>query len=242
MQQFFVQEHIEQNREIKLNEDIAFQCIHVLRYHNGKVVRCVDSNGVVGLCSLRIDKEDVYAYVNEILSNDSEMKIKVTLVQALIRKEKWEFLIQKATELGVFRVVPIELKRNIVHWDKNDSKNKHDRYQKIMIEAAEQSKRTVIPKLETIIRINDIEQYKSDINLVAYENEGHTHIKECIKNNHSVTIICGPEGGFEESEIHYLNSKGFISVSLGKRILRAETAGLYALSGIDFMFEENNYE
>jgi 16S rRNA (uracil1498-N3)-methyltransferase len=242
MQQFFVQVNIEQNNEFKLNEDIAYQCIHVLRYPNGKIVRCVDSNGIVGLCSIRIDKEEVYAYVNEILNNDSEMKIKVTLIQALIRKERWEFLIQKATELGVYRIVPIELKRNIVHWDKNDSKNKHDRYQKIMIEAAEQSKRTCIPKLESIIKINDLEQYKSDINLVAYENESKIHLRECIKNKQSVTIICGPEGGFEEREIDYLNSQGFKSVSLGKRILRAETAGLYILSGIDFMFEESNYE
>lgn len=242
MQQFFVQINIEQNNEFKLNEDIAYQCIHVLRYQSGKIVRCVDSNGIVGLCSIRIDNENVYAYVKEILNNDSEMKIKVTLIQALIRKERWEFLIQKATELGVYRIVPIELKRNIVHWDKNESKNKHDRYQKIMIEAAEQSKRTIIPKLETIIRINELEQYKSEINLVAYENESQIHLRECIKNSQSVTIICGPEGGFEESEINYLNSLGFKSVSLGKRILRAETASLYILSGIDFMFEESNYE
>lgn len=242
MQQFFVQVKIEQNNEFKLNEDIAYQCIHVLRYQNGKEVRCVDQNGIVGLCSIRIVKDDVYAYVKEILSNNSEMKIRVTLIQALIRKERWEFLIQKATELGVYRIVPIELKRNIVHWDKNESKNKHDRYQKIMIEAAEQSKRTLIPKLESIIRINELEQYKSDINLVAYENENNTHLRECIKKSQSVTIICGPEGGFEESEINYLNSQGYISVSLGKRILRAETAGLYILSGIDFMFEESNYD
>jgi 16S rRNA (uracil1498-N3)-methyltransferase len=242
MQQFFVQVNIEQNIEFKLNEDIAYQCVHVLRYQSGKIVRCVDLNGVVGLCSIRINNEDVYAYVKEILNNDSEMKIKVTLIQALIRKERWEFLIQKATELGVYRIVPIELKRNIVHWDKNESRNKHDRYQKIMIEAAEQSKRTIIPKLETIIRINELEQYKSEINLVAYENESHIHLRECINSKRSITIICGPEGGFEESEINYLNSQGFKSVSLGKRILRAETAGLYILSGIDFMFEESNYE
>lgn len=242
MQQFFVLETIVLNNEIKLNRDSAYQCIHVLRYQNGKIVRCVDLNGVVALCSIRIDKEEVYARVNEILQNDSEMHIKVTLVQALIRKERWEYLLQKATELGIYRIVPIELKRNIVRWEMNDSKNKHDRYQKIMTEAAEQSKRSYIPKLESIIKINDIEKYKSDINLVAYENENRTHLRNHIKNDSSVTIICGPEGGFDESEIDFLISKGFITVSLGKRILRAETAGLYILSGIDFMFEGNTYE
>lgn len=241
MQQFFVLETIELENEIKLNKDTAYQCIHVLRYQNGKIIRCVDQNGVVALCSIRIDKDDVFAQANEILNNDSEMRIKVTLIQALIRKERWEYLLQKATELGIYRIVPIELKRNIVRWDANDSKNKHDRYQKIMIEAAEQSKRSYIPKLDSIIKINEIEKYKSDINIVAYENEVKTHLRNHIRKDASVTIVCGPEGGFEESEIDYLITKGFISVSLGKRILRAETAGLYILSGIDFMFEGDEH-
>jgi 16S rRNA (uracil1498-N3)-methyltransferase len=182
----------------------------------------------------------VYALVNKIIESDSEMKIKVTLIQALIRKERWEFLLQKATELGVYRIVPIELKRNVVKWEKNESKNKMDRYQKIMQEAAEQSKRTFVPKLETIIKLNEIDQYKSDINLVAYENEKDKPMRDYVKSNQSVTIICGPEGGFDEREVEYLLNNGFISVSLGKRILRAETAGLYILSGIDFMFEGNS--
>ncbi len=240
MQQFFVLEPIEQNKEIKLNGDIAYQCVHVLRYQNGKQVKCVDHNGNIGLCSIRIDNEDVYALVNNIIESDSEMKIKVTLIQALIRKERWEFLLQKATELGVYRIVPIELKRNVVKWEKNESKNKMDRYQKIMQEAAEQSKRTFVPKLETIIKLNEIDQYKSDINLVAYENEKDKPMRDYVKSNQSVTIICGPEGGFDEREVEYLLNNGFISVSLGKRILRAETAGLYILSGIDFMFEGNS--
>ncbi len=239
MQQFFVLEAIELNKEIKLYGEIAYQCIHVLRYQNGKIVRCVDQTGIVALCSLRIDKEDVYATANELLNNNSEMKIKVTLIQALIRKERWEYLLQKSTELGVFRVVPLEVKRNIVKWDINESNNKLERYQKIMIEAAEQSKRSFSPKLESLIKLNQIEQYLSDINLVAYENEHKTHIRDHVRHNQSITIVCGPEGGFEEGEIQYLISKGFTSVSLGNRILRAETAGLYALSGIDFVCEVN---
>lgn len=240
MQQFFVLEQIEQNKEIKLNGDIAYQCIHVLRYQNGKQIKCVDLNGNIGVCSIRIENEDVFAFVNEIIENDSEMQIKVTLIQALIRKERWEFLLQKATELGVYRIIPIELKRNVVKWEKNESKNKMERYQKIMQEAAEQSRRTFVPKLEPIIKLSEINQYKSEINLVAYENEKDRPLRDYIKPNQSVTIICGPEGGFDDREVEYLIKNGFVSVSLGKRILRAETAGLYILSGIDFMFEGNN--
>jgi len=239
MQQFFVLESIEQNKVIKLNRDIAYQCIHVLRYQNGKAIKCVDQNGNVGLCSIRIENEDVFASVDQVLVIDSEMQIKVTLIQAPMRKERWEFLLQKATELGVYRIIPIELKRNVVKWEKNESKNKMERYQKIMQEAAEQSKRNYVPKLEPIIKLNEIDIYKSDVNLVAYENEKDKPMRDYIEANQSVTIICGPEGGFDEREIEYLIKHGFVSVSLGKRILRAETAGLYILSGIDFMFEGN---
>lgn len=239
MQQFFVLDPIKQNKEFKLNGDIAYQCVHVLRYQSGKQIKCVDQDGNIGLCTIRIDNEDVYAFVNDILLNDSEMKIKVTLIQALIRKERWEFLLQKATELGVYRIVPIDLKRNVVKWEKNESKNKMERYQKIIQEAAEQSRRNYIPKLEPIIKLSEINQYTSDINLVAYENEKEKPLRDYIKTNQSVTIICGPEGGFDDKEVDYLVKNGFITVSLGKRILRAETAGLYILSGIDFMFEGN---
>jgi len=240
MQQFFVLETIEQNKVIKLNREISYQCIHVLRYQNGKTIKCVDLNGIVGLCTIRIENEEVYASIDQVLISESEMKIKVTLIQALIRKERWEFLLQKATELGVYRIVPIELKRNVVKWEKNESKNKMERYQKIMQEAAEQSKRSYVPKLEPIIKLNEIDAYKSNVNLVAYENEKDNPMRNYIQDNQSVTIICGPEGGFDEKEIEYLINHEFVSVSLGKRILRAETAGLYILSGIDFMFEGNN--
>jgi len=237
MQQFFIDQSIELNSEIKLNDSIAYQCIHVLRYQNNKVIRCVDQKGLLALCRIRIEHEMLYATPFELLDSISEMKCKITLIQALIRKERWEYLLQKATELGVYRVIPIDLKRNIVHWDKNEVGRKLDRYQKIMVEAAEQSKRSYVPKVEPIIRLNDVLNYKSESNFVAYENETKTHLSNHISNQESITIICGPEGGFDESEIKFLVDNGFISVSLGSRILRAETAGIYILSGIDFLLE-----
>ncbi len=237
MQQFFIDQAIELNQEMKLNDEIAYQCIHVLRYKNDKLIRCVNQLGVLALCKIRIDKELLFATPIECLDTDSEMKCKVTLVQALIRKERWEYILQKATELGVYRIVPIELKRNVVQWDGKESSKKIERYQKIMTEAAEQSKRVFVPKLEPLIKLSGINQYKSESNFVAYENEKQSHISSFVNKQSSITIICGPEGGFEEREIDYLIKNGFISVSLGKRILRAETAGIYILSGIDFMLE-----
>lgn len=237
MQQFFIDQPIELNLEIELNEEIAYQCIHVLRYQNDKVIRCVDQRGILALCRVRVDNEKLYAIPYKLFESSSEMKCKITLIQALIRKERWEFLLQKATELGVYRIIPIELKRNVVHWDKKEVDRKVDRYQKIMVEAAEQSKRVVVPKLEPLIHLKDVLRYKSESNFVAYENESKVHLSKEIKNQNSITIICGPEGGFDDSEVKFLVDNGFISVSLGNRILRAETAGIYILSGIDFLLE-----
>lgn len=237
MQQFFIDSTLEINQEKKLKDDIAHQCIHVLRYQDGKMIRCVDQDGKLALCKIRLKNEELFATPIEFVTNNAEMNCKVTLIQALIRKEKWEYCIQKATELGVYRIVPIELKRNVVHWEKQETNRKLERYQKIMTEAAEQSRRNNIPKLENIIQLSDIDQYKSEINFVAYEAEDSSHLRDHLNHPVSITIICGPEGGFEESEVEYLVKHGFISVSLGHRILRAETAGLYILSGIDFMLE-----
>lgn len=239
MQQFFVDEPLILNQTIPLDAEQVHQCINVLRYQSGQEVICVDKKQMRALCRLEIQVAHVLATPIEMLKQNSEMEIKITLIQALIRKERWEFLLQKATELGVHRVVPLVLRRNVVKWDKTESQHKRIRYQKIMQEASEQSKRTYVPQLMDVITLQEIQSYRSDNNLVCYENEHARFIKEVLNPNESITLVCGPEGGFDPSEIEQLESMGFKTVHLGARILRAETAGLYVLSAVDFMFEEH---
>lgn len=239
MQQFFVDVKINLDQAFKLDLDQAYQCINVLRYQSGQEVLCVDIDHQRAHCRLKIIENDVYATAFAFSNQNSEMEIKITLIQALIRKERWEFLLQKATELGVYRVVPLILRRNVVKWDKAESKHKRARYQKIMQEASEQSKRLLVPELMDVITLKDIKSYLSQNNLVCYENEQAQFIKNVLKPSESITIICGPEGGFDPSEIDQLIEMGFKSVHLGARILRAETASLYVLSAVDFMFEEH---
>lgn len=239
MQQFFVKSSMILNQAFSLDSEQAHQCITVLRYQSGQEVVCVDEDQNRALCRLEIHAADVFATPIEFLKQNSEMEIKITLIQALIRKERWEFLLQKATELGVYRVVPLILRRNVVKWDKKESQHKRVRYQKIMQEASEQSKRTQVPQLMDVITIDEINAYLSDNNLVCYENENARFIKDVLKPKESITLVCGPEGGFDPSEIDQLKEMGFNIVHLGARILRAETASLYVLSAVDFMFEEH---
>ena len=239
MQQFFVKTSLTQNQAFSLDPEQTHQCINVLRYQSGQEVVCVDADQKRALCRLEVQVSNAFATPIEFLKQSSEMKIKVTLIQALIRKERWEFLLQKATELGVYRVVPLILRRNVVKWDKTESQHKRVRYQKIMQEASEQSKRTYVPELMDVITIDEIKAYLSDNNLVCYENESAHFIKDVLHPKQSITLVCGPEGGFDPSEIEQLKEMGFNIVHLGARILRAETASLYILSAVDFMFEEH---
>jgi 16S rRNA (uracil1498-N3)-methyltransferase len=239
MQQFFVKTSLTLNQAFSLDPEQTHQCINVLRYQSGQKVVCVDADQKRALCRLEVQVSNAFATPIEFLKQSSEMKIKVTLIQALIRKERWEFLLQKATELGVYRVVPLILRRNVVKWDKTESQHKRVRYQKIMQEASEQSKRTYVPELMDVITIDEIKAYLSDNNLVCYENESAHFIKDVLHPKQSITLVCGPEGGFDPSEIEQLKEMGFNIVHLGARILRAETASLYILSAVDFMFEEH---
>lgn len=239
MQQFFVDAPLILNQAFLLEAEQARQCIHVLRYQTGQEVICVDHEQKRARCCLEVQENRVLATPIELMKQNSEMAIKITLIQALIRKERWEFLLQKATELGVHRVVPLILRRNVVKWDKAESQHKRVRYQKIMQEASEQSKRTLVPELMDVISLNEIQSYFSENNLVCYENEQACFIKDVLKPRESITIVCGPEGGFDPSEIEQLVLMGFKVVHLGARILRAETASLYVLSAVDFMYEEH---
>ena len=146
-------------------------------------------------------------------------------------------------EKAVFEVVPFLAKRSIPVIDDKNSSKKLERWNMIAKEACEQSKRNVLVDVVEPVKLKGILDYKSELNIIAYEDmscEGAKHLYDLLSNDYnSITIVVGPEGGFDSSEIDFLNENGFINVSLGKRILRSETAPLYMLSVISFMNERN---
>lgn len=223
MQQYFIKEVLELGTEIKLDESILHHIKDVLRKKDGYTFRLVDETNRCFLAFLSNDK----ALVNEEILEDHELSVDVTIVMSLIKNDKFDLTLQKLTELGVKRIIPYNAKRSVVKV--KDEDKKLERYRKIVQEAAEQCHRDLVPEIPAIIEMKDIDQYKSQFNYVAYEKEKTQPLPFRLVDE-SATIIIGPEGGFELSEIEFFEAHGFECKTLGKRILRAETAAMFIMS------------
>ena len=172
------------------------------------------------------------------LDEDSELKNHVTLYYCLSKGDKNDLVIQKATELGVKRIVLVSSKRCVVKYDNKNVDKKLERFKKIAKEASEQSHRLLIPDIEGPLDLKKLDKVIQEKNLlVAYEGNKDDKAFYINKDIDSIGILIGPEGGLDLEEIKYLNNIGFINISLGKRILRTETAAIYALSVISNILE-----
>ena len=186
-----------------------------------------------------IDKNEVICKI--ISENESsESKVNITIFQGIPKADKMEIIIQKAVELGVSNIYPVAMK-NCVGRIKDENK-KISRWQNISEASAKQSKRNIVPKIENQINIQElckkIKEY--DLSILAYENEKTLNLRQLLKKNKNINnlaIIIGPEGGFDEKEVTELEDAGAISCSIGKRILRCETASIALLSMIMYEFE-----
>ena len=172
-----------------------------------------------------------------------ELPSKVYLFQGLPKADKMELIIQKAVELGVYEVIPVATKRAVVKLDEKKAKSKIARWQGISEAAAKQSKRRVIPEIKEVMTFKQAVAYAEsmDVKLIPYElAEGMQTTKEIIDGlvpGQSVAIFIGPEGGFDEAEIETAMESGIKPITLGKRILRTETAGFTILSWIMYRLE-----
>jgi 16S rRNA (uracil1498-N3)-methyltransferase len=237
MQQYFVNEILNVDALYKFDKQQSHHVVNVMRMKNDNVVRLVDKYSNPFLATILYINEEVYAKITEQLDENHELPIKVTLILALIKNDKWDLVLQKACELGVSEIIPFESSRTVVKVNTNINK-KIIRWKKILQEASEQCKRTVVPCIHDPIKFKQIKEYQNDLNFVAYEdlNNPREFAKE-LKIGKNVNLVIGPEGGFSKDEVEYLNNNGFVSVRLGKRILRAETASMYALSCVSAILE-----
>ncbi|MCR4744129.1 MAG: 16S rRNA (uracil(1498)-N(3))-methyltransferase [Lachnospiraceae bacterium] len=185
----------------------------------------------------------VHCRLDFIKESGVELPVKVTLYQGLPKSDKMELIIQKCVELGVARIVPVECSRSVVRLDAKKAASKVKRWQGISEAAAKQSRRAFIPEVASPIKFSDAlkEAAETDIKLIPYElAENFDSTREIIskiKEGQSVSIFIGPEGGFSEDEIAASLEKGFNSITLGRRILRTETAALVVLSWLIYLFE-----
>ena len=187
----------------------------------------------------KINKENIIAKVVEKMQTSNESNVEIDLYQGLPKADKMELIIQKTTEIGISKIIPIDMQRCVVKLDEKEAKKKIERWQKIAEAAAKQSKRDKIPQVENRINlkesINKISQY--DVFLVAYEEENVNNLKNELNNLHKkefykIGVLIGPEGGIDIKEVTELKENGAKIVSLGKRILRCETAPIVMTSNI----------
>lgn len=221
--------HIKNVLRMKIGEELA-----VSNGTDGKEYRCeiADFMDDEVICMLRFIKEDAL-----------ELPSKVYLFQGLPKADKMELIIQKAVELGVYQVIPVSCKRAVVKLDEKKEKSKITRWQGIAEAAAKQSKRGIIPEVKNVMSMKEAISYSNNchVRVIPYEMaEGMEKTKEIInslKPGEDVAIFIGPEGGFEETEVKAAADSGIIPITLGKRILRTETAGMTVLSWIMYQLE-----
>lgn len=218
---------------------------NVLRMKEGDTF-LISYDGESHLCRLsKIFSDCVAADIIEENYRETELPIKIHLFQGLPKGDKMELIIQKCTELGVFEITPLEMNRCVVKLDDKKKKSKVERWQGIAESAAKQSKRNLVPSVCDVCSFKEalFKAQELDLLLVPYENkDGMKATKDAllkIKSGMSVGILIGPEGGFEESEIEAAIENGGVALSLGKRILRTETAAITA-SAMCMLYAEMN--
>lgn len=240
---FFVPKEQISNTDISIIGSDASQIKNVLKLEPGEEIDILDGSGRIYASKIKtIGQGKVICEIVSSRAAKSEPKIKTTLIQSIPREAKMDFIIQKSTELGVADIIPVSSERTIVKLDDKKREVRLERWQRITKEAAEQSGRGIVPRISPLKELiaalkeaNDL-----DLKLIPWEMEENTSIKDLFeieKNPKGITIAIGPEGGFSANEVKAAIKYGFTPVTLGKRILRAETAGIAVLSMVNYEFE-----
>ena len=244
MPRFFVGADQISDKDIVITGTDVNHIRNVLRMTPGEEVTVSDGQGMDYFCRIaELTKEEVRLDVVDSWHSFVELPAKIYLFQGLPKADKMELIIQKAVELGVYEIVPVATKRAVVKLDPKKEEKKRLRWQSIAESAAKQSRRNIIPHIHEVVKFGQAVDYAKnlDITLIPYElaedMEKTKQIFETIQPGQSIGIFIGPEGGFDESEIVLAQENGISPITLGKRILRTETAGMAVLSVLMFQLE-----
>ena len=249
MQQYFLNEELNINSTYELSKDDSNHIVRIMRKQKNDKVYVVFNKEIKYICTIvdnNVDKVLVTPY--EQVDGSNELSTKITVAVPPLKNDKIEYLIQKLTELGVSNILLFNSERNIAKIKKDKVDSKLNRWSKIVKEAAEQSKRNLIPDITYVDSLRDLIIFSEKYNhkVVAYEkesvNEDNINLKNLLHsnlNNKDVIAVFGSEGGLSENEINILTENNFDVIGLGKRILRAETAPLYFVSCVAYFSEFN---
>ena len=242
MHRFYADPSLSDSDHIRLSPEDAKHAQTVLRMKPGQLIELIYQSSLWEAEIITSDNQEVCVTLLRSLPS-AEPSFPITLFQGLPKYDKMDWIVQKATEIGVSRIVPVIMDRCIVKTDQNKNSHKTDRWRKIIREACKQCGRCIVPEL---FEPCSLELLKSQVpmpetNIVPWEEAG-SYGPRSFSQNHakpsSLGILIGPEGGIDRHEIDILQSMGFIPITLGKRILRTETAGLAAVSAILSLYGE----
>ena len=247
MAKFFVEPEAVKETEILITGTDVNHIKNVLRLPVGKEITINDRQGREFECIIKaISIESVTAQIISSKENDTEPAVETILFQSLIKGEKMEFVIQKSVEIGVTKIIPMVANRCVVKLESDKKlKSKIERWQKIAESAAKQSRRGIIPEICMPMTMKEAIAFAKDhldVSCIPYELEQACHIKAFLRplKVDSIGIFIGPEGGFTEEEVQEAASQGVQAVTLGRRILRSETAGLFTLANIMYEMGESD--
>ena len=232
---FFISQDNFLNSQIELPEDISHQITQVLRLKQSDQVIILDNTGHEYLCVLiKVDKRHSIAKVIKKQLNQNEPEIKVHLYQSIINRDNFELVLQKYVELCVTEIIPIQTETSQfgVSW----AEDKMERFERIIKEAAEQSERGILPTLNIPLNyeaaIKKATETENTETIIAWEKEQQESLDSVKSKHQELNIFIGPEGGFTEQEIEFAKEQKVKTKSLGKRILRSETASIALISKI----------
>lgn len=231
MQRYFAKDKID--NFIILEDSDLHHIKNVMRMNVNDKIECV-YDGKLYICGVSFDNR--FEILEEVQQENINSR-NVTVCVGLVKEQKMDLILQKLTELGVNRIVPVMMERSIVKLDKERFKKKKVRWQTICKEASEQSKRLDIPEITDLMSLKELNSINGDLKLVCSVREKENFINKCLQENNNcatIVFVIGPEGGISDREEDVLNSYGYKSISLGNLVLRVETACIYVASIIQY--------
>lgn len=245
MYRFFVAQNQVEDTVIHIQGSDVNHIKNVLRMKVGEEILISSGDKLEYTCCIEsLDGEEVLAKILYAEESGLELSSRVYLFQGLPKSDKMELIIQKAVELGAYEIIPVNTKRSVVKLDSKKEASKLKRWQAISESAAKQSKRMIVPQITPVKSFAEAVNYADqlDIRLIPYElargMRETRQILEGIQPGQSIGIFIGPEGGFEEKEVELAREHGAQPITLGKRILRTETAGMTVLSILMYLLEQ----
>jgi len=232
MQRYFAKEYKD---KLILNDSDIHHIKNVMRMKLGDLIEIVYDDKLY-ICKLEA-LEPLSISIDKIIEEENKLNLDITIAVALVKEQKMDLILQKLTELGVNRIIPVSMERSIVKLDEVRFNKKRIRWESICKEASEQSKRTSIPVIEDIKSIKELAKIEADYKLIASTKEKSKMLNYYLQNMNNyakIIMVIGPEGGISDREETLFNENGFESVSFGDLIFRVETAAIYVASVLNF--------